>query len=112
MTLKRYFSLEGPTPVMGASGTQMKSQVLLFLGVLLGAFSKEIYNYFDSAVAMSAPSLAVAAIASIVVFPQLYYVGGLDKRRLSFAHWTLAFQNGFFWSFTFAEIVKRFATSH
>ena len=111
MTIKKYFSLEGPRAVMGASGTKMRSQVVLFLGVLFGAIAKEVYSYFDNALAVSASSLIVAAIASGVVFPQLYYVGGLDKRPLSFAHWTFAFQNGFFWSVTLAEIANRVGTS-
>ena len=106
MTIKKYFSLEGPRAVFGASGTEMKSQIVLYVGVLLGALAKEIYVYFDKG-EFHASSLALAAIASVVIFPQLYYVGGLDKRPLSFAHGTLAFQNGFFWSITLAELAKR-----
>lgn len=109
MTVAEYFSLKGPKPVFGASGVEMKSQVMLFIGVLLGALSKEAYNFFDVASQISIASIAIAAIASVVVFPQLYYVGGLDKRPLSFAHWTLAFQNGFFWSVAMSELVNRAA---
>jgi hypothetical protein len=105
MSALDYFSLNGPVPVLGGAGTGSRRQIQLFIGVLLGALSKVLY---DSLLAGAAPrweAAAIAIIASVVVFPQLYYVGGLDKRPISFAHWTLAFQNGFFWSIALDRLV-------
>ena len=92
---------------MGGQGTGSKSQVQLFAGVLLGAVSKAVYDFFANGIAWHWTSVIIAVIASVVIFPQLYYTAGLDKRKLSFAHWTLAFQNGFFWSVVFDQLVAR-----
>ena len=104
----RYFSLQQSTAVLGGSGTQNRSQIVLFLGVLLGALTKVIYDALSKHTVMNWGDFAVATIASFVVFPQLYYSGGLSKKKLSFAHWTFAFQNGFFWSVAFAALLKKF----
>lgn len=85
----------------------MRSQIYLFLGVVLGAVSKTVYDVLAGQASFSWEPLVLALIASVVIFPQLYYTGGLDKRPLSFAHWTLAFQNGFFWSVAFDQLVKQ-----
>jgi len=105
--LANYFSLWGPYPVMGGTGSEKRKQVYLFAGVALGAASKVIYDVITQSTAFAIGPLAVALIASVVIFPQLYYTGGLDRRKLSFAHWALAFQNGFFWSVAFDQLVKK-----
>ena len=102
-----YFALKGPVPVAGRVGTDTQSQVYLFLGVLLGAFAKIVYDHLSSSTAVTPGQFLLVAVVSVVIFPQLYYSGGLDRRRLSFAHWTLAFQHGFFWSVAFAALVKK-----
>jgi hypothetical protein len=107
-TLSRYFSLYGPAPAFGGStGSENKRQVQLFGGVALGAVCKVIYDAFTSAGNLGWKVFAVALIASLVVFPQLYYSGGLNRKKLTFAHWALAFQNGFFWSVALSELTKK-----
>ena len=111
-TIKDYFSLWGPVPVLGASGSENRRQITLFLGVSAGAASKVLYDAFSTPpVSFDWKSLVPALIASVVVFPQLYYSGGLNKRKLSFAHWTFAFQNGFFWSVALSGIAKKLAAT-
>src|SRR5258707_15690176 len=89
--VSNYFSLYGPSPVLGGAGSENKRQVKLFAGVALGAVCKVIYDAFTSAGDLGWKVFAVALIASLVVFPQLYYSGGLNKKKLTFAHWALAF---------------------
>jgi hypothetical protein len=102
-----YFSLYGPTPVLGgATGSENKRQVQLFAGVALGAVCKVVYDAFTAAGNLEWKMFVVALIASLVVFPQLYYSGGLNKKKLTFAHWTFAFQNGFFWSVALSQLLK------
>jgi hypothetical protein len=91
--------------VFGRGGSENRRQIVLFLGVGLGAACKVVYDAFSNAGLFGWKIFAVALIASLVVFPQLYYSGALNKRRLTFAHWALAFQNGFFWS-AFSVIKK------
>ena len=110
--VREYFSLLGPRPVFGGSGAENRSQVQLFIGVVLGAVSKVLYDVLTDGGAVSWKPFVIALIVSIVVFPQLYYFGGLNRRKLSFAHWTFAFQNGFFWSFTFGALVSKFSGPH
>jgi hypothetical protein len=102
-----YFSLWGPRPVFGDKGTENQRQIYLFAGVALGAVCKVIYDGLTSAGALEWKSFIVALIASLVVFPQLYYSGGLNRRKLSFAHWAMAFQNGFFWSVALSAISSK-----
>ena len=102
-----YLSLYGPTPVLGgATGSENKRQVQLFAGVALGAVCKVVYDAFNAAGNLEWRIFVVALIASLVVFPQLYYSGGLNKKKLTFAHWTFAFQNGFFWSVALSQLSK------
>jgi hypothetical protein len=105
--LERFLLKESAEPKFGSGSGTGKSQAILFVGVLAGALSKISYDYFSEGTTQSIGAVVLAFIASVVIFPQLYYVGGLDQRKLSFAHWTLAFQNGFFWNVAFAEIASR-----
>jgi hypothetical protein len=111
MQVEDYFSLWGPRPVMGGAGSTNRRQLYLFLGVVLGAISKTIYDSLTHASQLSLAACVIAMIASFVIFPQLYYTGGLDKRKLSFAHWTLAFQSGFFWSVALSQLTKQLGGS-
>jgi hypothetical protein len=105
--LLNYFSLYGPSPVLGGTaGSENKRQLKLFAGVALGAVCKVIYDAFTSAGNLGWKVFVVALIASLVVFPQLYYSGGLNRKKLTFAHWALAFQNGFFWSIALSQLSK------
>jgi peptidoglycan biosynthesis protein MviN/MurJ (putative lipid II flippase) len=114
---ERFLLKESAEPKFGSGSGTGKSQAILFVGVLAGALSKILYDYFYTETAqsvgatVSVGTVVIACIASIVIFPKLYYVGGLDQRKLSFAHWTLAFQNGFFWNVAFAEIASRMNAS-
>ena len=106
--LSQKFALYGPAePVLGADSGRKRAQVYLFLGVLAGALSKLAYDSITGGEQFAPLGIVVAVIVSIVIFPQLYYAGGLDRRQLSFAHWALAFQNGFFWSVAFSELSAR-----
>jgi hypothetical protein len=110
--LSETFALYGPTePVLGTDAGRKRAQVYLFLGVLAGAASKIVYDSLTEGATLDPIAFLVAIIISLVIFPQLYYAGGLDRRKLSFAHWTLAFQNGFFCSIAFAELVARASAS-
>jgi hypothetical protein len=102
-----YFSLYRQVPVLGKSGTENRRQIQLYLGVLAGAVCKVIYDVFATNSLPQWQPFIVALIVSLVVFPQLYYSGGLNKPKLSFAHWALAFQNGFFFNVAFGELTKK-----
>jgi hypothetical protein len=106
MKVSDYLALWGPSPTPKLGDTANRRQVYLFLGVILGAISKTIYDAFSHADDVSLKTCAIAVIASFVIFAQLYYTGGLDRRKLYFAHWTLAFQSGFFWSVALAQLTK------
>ncbi|MBA1144186.1 hypothetical protein [Mesorhizobium neociceri] len=109
--IENYFSLWGAYPVMGAQGVENRRQVVLYFGVVLGAVAKAAYDFLSQAAGSFTWSDAfIALIVSMVVFPQLYYTAGLNKARMSFAHFTLAFQNGFFWGVAFDQLANR-ATS-
>jgi hypothetical protein len=107
-SIGRYFSLLQTTAVFGGAGSESKSQVGLFVGVLLGALSKVVFDALSKRAAINWGDFVLATIASFVVFPQLYYSGGLSKKKVSFAHWTFAFQNGFFWSVALDALTKKF----
>lgn len=107
-SLTETFALYGPAePVLGADGGRKRAQIYLFLGVMAGAASKLVYDSIVGGETLEPIGFVIAAIVSLVIFPQLYYAGGLDRRKLTFAHWTLAFQNGFFWSVAFSELSTR-----
>jgi hypothetical protein len=79
---------------------------VLFLGVLLGAASKIVYDVVESGGLFEWKAFVVAAIASVVIFPYVYSNAGLNRGKATFAKWCLAFQNGFFWSVTMAALSK------
>jgi len=111
-SLTAYFSLAGPRAVLGTGNGEQsnRDQIILFAGVAFGASAKVIYDALtstNSSIELSA--FVVALIASLVIFPTLHYTAGLNKNELSFAHWALAFQNGFFWSVAFDQIAQRMA---
>jgi hypothetical protein len=106
-----YFSLSGPRPMLGAGEASNRDQVVLFIGVALGASAKVVYDALVGGGAINASAFVVALIASLVVFPQLHDTGGLNRKKLSFAHWALAFQNGFFWSVAFDQIAQQMSAS-
>lgn len=97
-----YFSLVSTEPLAGGTGTNR--QVKLYIGVLLGALSKVIYDLLASGEGVSFSSFLIAAIASVVVFPHIYKEAGLNKGPLTFSKWCLAFQNGFFWGVTMGAL--------
>lgn len=107
--IREYFSLLGPYAAAGNGGVGYREQVSLFIGVILGSLSKVVYDALTRGGAVDWKQAVIAVIASFVIFPQLYYSGGLNKRKLSFAHWTFAFQNGFFWSVALGSLMAKFA---
>jgi hypothetical protein len=106
-----YFSLWGAYPVLGASGSESRRQIVLYFGVALGAACKVVYDAYTNQSSLQWASVTVSLIASLVIFPQLYYAGGLGKRQMNFAHWALAFQNGFFWSVALGQLAKKLGAS-
>lgn len=93
-----YFLLPTEVPAFGGAGTTSKNQPFYFLGVLLGALAKVLYDHFASAKPFQWGQLLVAAIASIVTFPTIYKSAGLSRKgQITFAKWCIAFQYGFFW---------------
>lgn len=99
-----YFSLWSEEAVFGVTGSVKRREFKLFLGVLLGALSEVLYSALTSADDINFVKFLIALIASVVVFPTLYYQGGLNKGALNFTKFCLAFQNGFFWSVTMASL--------
>jgi hypothetical protein len=100
-SLVDYFSLWTTVPELGGPAAQSRiRQPLLFLGVLLGALAKVIYDWLTApqTSGLAWQPFVVATIAGIVAFPYIYEKAGLNRGRLTFAKWTVSFQNGFFWS--------------
>jgi len=103
--LVSYFSLE--RPVFGGGGVQR--ELVLYTGVVLGTvghwlFEGSIKSNFGLG------SLVGGFVASIVIFPTIYYAAGLDKVPVNFVKWCVAFQNGFFWQ-TIIEQVQTAAVA-
>jgi hypothetical protein len=115
MKISDYFSLWTDVPAFSAKkaaapaeGTLKRRQPILFLGVLLGALAKVVYDHFMSGAAFDWKQLVPAAIASVVSFPALYSAAGLKRRGdLTFAKWCVAFQHGFFWQSVIEQIGKK-----
>ena len=100
--VRRYFALE--RPVMGAaSGVQM--QLILYTGVLAGSIGRWGFKLVEDGTATYG-GLAMGAIASVVIFPTIYYSAGLDKLEVNFVKWCVAFQNGFFWPALLEQVGK------
>lgn len=105
-SVQDYFSLWYVYPVLGGKGTEQTRQIILFLGVIVGAICRVLYDFLAGG-PLDWKGFAIAAIVSIVIFPQLYYSGGLNRKAVSFAHWAFAFQNGFFWSVALSKLTER-----
>ena len=74
----------------------------------MGALAKVFYDWLaiQQPSALGWAPFAAAAIASLVAFPYIYEKAGLNRGSLTFAKWTVGFQNGFFWSVTIDAISK------
>jgi hypothetical protein len=101
-----YFALRSDVPELGSGGRGTESQAILFLGVVLGAVSKVIYQAIQAHGIIEWRSLIIALIASVVTFPYIYDHAGLRRGGLTLAKWCSAFQNGFFWSVAMAALSK------
>lgn len=100
--VRRYFALE--TPVAGR-GSGLDRQLVLYTGVLAGSVGKWAFKMMETGT-VNFSGLAMGAIASIVIFPTIYYSAGLDKIKVNFMKWCVAFQNGFFWPTLLEQIGK------
>ena len=109
-SLKKYFALESQIAILGERGSTNRRQLRLYIGVLCGAMAKEAYDALQSSAPISWTRIAMAFIASIVVFPALYSTAGLNRGPLTFSKWCIAFQNGFFWGVTIDGIGNSMAT--
>jgi hypothetical protein len=90
---------------MGGKGFENRRQLVLYVGVLLGALAKIAFDHFSGGETAVLTMTIPALIASIVIFPYVYYKGGLDQGDLNFGKWAIAFQSGFFWT-AIIELVK------
>lgn len=102
-----YFSLWTTVSALGEGQNRIR-QPVIFLGVLLGALSKVLYDWLTAQQpsALGWAPFAVAAIASLVAFPRIYEKAGLNRGQLTLAKWAVGFQNGFFWSVAIDAISK------
>lgn len=91
--IAQWFLLE--RPVLGGK-KGVESQFSLFTGVVAGSVGQWLFAALSSGKYVW-PGLALGLIASIVTFPLIYYNAGLNKEKLTFVKWCVAFQNGFFW---------------
>jgi hypothetical protein len=102
----RYFSLE--RPVMGGAGVER--QLVLFTGVVAGAVGQWLFTAFRTG-NFAPAGLILGLIASIVTFPAIYYNSGLDKTKVTFVKWCVAFQNGFFWPSLLEQVGRSFQSA-
>ncbi|MBV8356597.1 MAG: hypothetical protein JO189_01470 [Deltaproteobacteria bacterium] len=90
--LLSYFALE--RPVFGGAG--IKRELVLYSGVVIGTVGHWLFQWSTSSRG-GIGTLAAGIVASVVIFPTIYYAAGLDKIPANFVKWCVAFQNGFFW---------------
>jgi hypothetical protein len=103
-----YFDLQAEVAELGGGGTQNVRQLSLYLGTLLGALSRVIYDAFEIGQITEASQFGIAAIGSIVTFPLIYRRANLNLGRLSPVKYFVAFQHGFFWSLLIAIVARQF----
>jgi hypothetical protein len=105
--LIHWFSLE--RPIFGGKGKAagVDRQIVLFTGVLAGALGQWL---FEGVRNRNFPlgGLLLGLIASLVTFPVIYYNAGLDKTKVTFVKWCLAFQSGFFWPSILEQVGRGF----
>jgi len=87
-----WFSLE--RPALGAAG--VKREIILFTGVVAGTIGQWLFAALGNGKFVW-QALVLGFIASIVTFPVIFYNAGLNKTKMTFVKWCVAFQNGFFW---------------
>jgi hypothetical protein len=104
--LVHYFSLA--KPVLGKTG--VRYEIVLYTGVLAGAAGQWLFAAFRSG-DFAWAGLVLGVIASIVVFPAIYYNAGLNKGSFTFVKWCVAFQNGFFWPSLLEQVGRGFQSS-
>lgn len=112
MTIKNYFLMWAEVPAFGSSakqaaGTTKQKQAILFLGVLVGAALKVVYDVLSDGHVFGWKPFALAAIGAIVTFPAMFYGAGMQRARLTFAKWCVALQYGFFWSIVLDAASKK-----
>ena len=107
--VRSYFNLEGVEVLFGGGGTRTARELSLYIGVLLGALSKVIYDASVGDAPVEARGFVLAAIGSIVSFPALFRKAHLNKGPLNPMKYFVAFQNGFFWSLVLDGIARQFA---
>jgi len=100
-----YFLLAADVPAFG-QGTVRQKQYGLFFGVLSGAVSQIVYDALTTGRAPHLAEFGLACIASFVTFPYVFFHAGLNRARLTFAKWCVAFQYGFFWHIVIQVIAK------
>jgi uncharacterized membrane protein YiaA len=85
--------------------------MILFTGVLAGTVGQWVFAAVQSGNGFRLAALVLGLIASVVTFPTIYYNAGLDKVKVSFVKWCVAFQNGFFWPAIIEQVGKGFSHS-
>lgn len=113
--IARWFSLERkPSDLMLGSEKPAKAdrQIVLFTGVLAGAAGQWLFAAVSSgalrAGTYSFDGLVLGLIASVVTFPAIYHNAGLDRTKVTFVKWCVAFQNGFFWPTLLDQVARGF----
>ncbi len=91
----------------GKSGT--KREIILFTGVVAGTLGQWLFTAVGKG-QIAWQGAILGLIASIVTFPVIFYNAGLDKEKLTFVKWCVAFQNGFFWPTLLEQVGKNFNT--
>jgi hypothetical protein len=86
-------------------GRGVVKEVVLFTGVVVGTVGQWLFSSFTNG-KFAWQGLVLGFVASFVTFPVIFYNAGLNKTKLTFVKWCVAFQNGFFWP-TLLEQVGR-----
>ena len=90
---------------MGGNG--IDRQLVLYTGVLAGTMGQWLFVSIQNEHFVPA-NLVLGLIASVVTFPSIWSNAGLNKEKVNFVKWCVAFQNGFFWPVLLELVGKSF----
>lgn len=90
---------------MGGGGVDR--QLILYTGVLAGTIGQWLFTSIQNE-HFTLANLILGLIASVVTFPAIWSNSGLDKTKVNFVKWCVAFQNGYFWPVLIEQVGKGF----
>ena len=93
-------------PALGKGGIIEKRQPIYYSGVLAGAIGQAYFVHYREGAAFDWGAIVIALIVSLTTFAFVYERAGLNRAKMSFAKWCVAFQYGFFWPIVFGVIEK------